>query len=327
MHEYIDLHCDTLMTAFEERVHTIAETPRMVSLELLRKAHCAAQVFAVFLPPDEEFETADAYLGYNAESYADYLINVFRQSLLDYPDELVHLKSFSDYTKARTEKRTAALLSFEDGRLIRGSHERLSEYFKEGFRLITLTWNGDNCFGHPHSQDPEKMGLGLTAFGREAVQQMQELGMIVDVSHLSDGGFDDVADILKGPFAASHSNCRSLSPHTRNLDDKRLRIMAEHGGVCGLNFCNLFLNADMSSDKAPLETLVAHVLHMIKVGGTDLPCLGTDFDGISRNVELPDPTHLERLFHALQKAGLSEGQLEKFARGNVERLFRDVLPG
>ena len=127
----------------------------------------------------------------------------------------------------------SAFLTIENGSLIDGKMDKIREIYDLGVRLVTLTWNDDNCLGHCHSQKPEEMSRGLTGFGKEAVRYMQELGILVDVSHLSDGGFRDVAEASRRsgvPFVASHSNCRALAPATRNLTDAMIRELAECGG-------------------------------------------------------------------------------------------------
>lgn len=106
--------------------------------------------------------------------------------------------------------KVSAFLTVENGCIVDGKMERIDKLYQMGVRLITLTWNDDNCFGHPHAKEAERMRLGLTPFGRKAVTYMAELGILVDVSHLSDGGFYDVAELVRGPFVASHSNCRNL---------------------------------------------------------------------------------------------------------------------
>ena len=203
--------------------------------------------------------------------------------------------------------------------------ERIDKLYQMGVRLITLTWNDDNCFGHSHAKDAGRMQLGLTPFGKEAVTYMTERGILVDVSHLSDGGFYDVAELVKGPFVASHSNCRELAPATRNLTDDMIRILAEHGGVCGLNFYPPFLNTDPVDKVSRIERMCEHVKHLVNVGGIECVGIGTDFDGIEGNLEIADCMEMEKLFDALQKTGFSEDALEKIAYKNVERVIREVM--
>jgi membrane dipeptidase len=181
--------------------------------------------------------------------------------------------------------------------------------------------NIPNCFGYPNS--PDFQHQGLTAFGKEAVIHMQELGMLVDVSHLSDQGFWDVADCTSKPFIASHSNCREVCGLLRNLDDDMIRTLANRGGIAGLNFCPDLTIKNATHCNA--DDLAKHVCHLLQVGGEDCIALGTDFDGIGGTVEVDSPTKMPLLFHALKKQGLTERQLDKFAWGNAMRVLKETL--
>ena len=130
--------------------------------------------------------------------------------------------------------------------------------YDRGVRMIALTWNYENSIGFPNSADPE-LHASNSPFGFEVVERMGELGMIVDVSHLSEGGFFDVAEAVKGPFAASHSCARALCGHSRNLTDRQLRVLGDHGGVCGVNFYSSFSHRDrLHSDR---RYPAAHGIH------------------------------------------------------------------
>jgi membrane dipeptidase len=237
--------------------------------------------------------------------------------------------SAEDVEQYRKAGKMSGLLTFEDGRPVDGKIENLERWYKEGIRLITLTWNGDNCFGYPNSDDKALMEKGLKPFGKEAVRRMNDLGIIVDVSHLSDGGFWDAAalsKISKKPFVASHSNCRSLSPHKRNLTDEMIKALADSGGVAGLNYCPAFLNADTECKDSTLENISAHTRHLIKCGGSGCAALGSDFDGISGNLEIGSVDKVSLIFDRLREDGLSEDDIEKIAWKNALRVMKDCIP-
>src|SRR5699024_2775635 len=160
---------------------------------------------------------------------------------------------------------------------------------------------------------------GLKTFGKDAIEYMNHLGMIIDVSHLSDGGFYDVAKISKKPFIASHSNSRTLSPHQRNMTDEMIKILAEKGGVMGLNFAPQFLNEDISIRDSKIELMVKHLNYMKNIGGEDVIALGSDFDGIGGNLELDSSDKMYLLFDALRVDGWSERLIEKLAYKNALR--------
>ena len=216
-------------------------------------------------------------------------------------------------------------MTVEDGRMVQGRMDRLLFLYEQGVRAIALTWNYANCFGYPNSKEPEIMSKGLTDFGIEAIGEMNRLGIMVDVSHLSDGGFMDVARYSTKPFIASHSNCRELTVHPRNLTDEMIRILSEKGGVAGLNFCPDFVVPRGAQPDSTVGYLASHVLYMLKVGGEDCIALGTDFDGVGGHLEISHPTQMERLFDALHKKGLTQRQLDKFASGNVLRVMKECV--
>lgn len=227
----------------------------------------------------------------------------------------------SDIERAKAQGKIAAFLTIEEGSALEGRVERLREFYDDGVRLLTLTWNYPNELGYPNIgyRDAEK---GLTQAGREAVCEMERLGMIVDVSHLSDRGFYDVADMMKRPFIASHSNARAVTDHPRNLTDDMIRRIAQAGGVIGLNFANLFLG---TSPISRITDMVRHAQYIYRVGGAEVLALGTDFDGIDPQVEIGDVSQLPRLWDALLRAGFSAKEIERMQSGNVRRVLRDCL--
>lgn len=217
----------------------------------------------------------------------------------------------------------SAFLTVEDGRLLDGALSNVDRLYALGVRLVTLTWNNPNCLGFPHSADGEKMAMGLTAFGRQAVQAMQDSGIVVDVSHLSDGGFWDVLEVSRRPVVASHSNARAVCSHSRNLSDEMIRALADQGGASGLN-----LSPEMlcdTADKSRIADMVRHVQHFINVGGEDFPMIGTDFDGIHGDLEISSCAQMPKLFEALKMAGLTQTQLEKLAYRNALRIIKEAM--
>lgn len=168
---------------------------------------------------------------------------------------------------------------------------------------------------------------GLTEKGREFVAQMEQLGMIIDVSHLSDAGFFDVLAETKKPFVASHSNARQVCGCVRNLSDEMIRRLSERGGCMGLNFCADFLREVPVGTENPgkIEDIVRHARHIVRVGGIDVLGLGSDFDGIDTHKELPGAQSMALLWDALHKAGFTQAQLDKVFYGNVLRVYEEAL--
>ncbi len=322
---YIDMHCDSLEKALCAHREDLGSMPEIsVDAKRLAEAGAYAQFFACFL---HQGDTPEWYGLTEMPDHWDLFLmmrELFFRTVERTPG-LAFCGSARDYEANRKNGFVSALLTVENGYLVQGEPERLRELRKLGVRLISLTWNDANCFGAPNSADPAVMAQGLTPFGLEAVPFMNELGLIVDVSHLSDGGFWDVCRVAKKPFVASHSNCRALSPHQRNLTDEMIRALAERGGIAGLNFCPAFLLPAGTGRESRVEDMCRHVLHLLRVGGEDVIALGTDFDGIGGSLEIASCTELPRLFDALLRAGLTERQLDKFMHGNAERVLRDCL--
>ena len=163
----------------------------------------------------------------------------------------------------------------------------------------------------------------LKPFGIEIVERMNDLGIIVDVSHLSDGGLWDVLKHSKKPVIASHSNARALCDHQRNLTDEMIRALAEKGGVSGINFYPYFLN---ESGKANIDDLIRHIEHMYYVGGEDFVAMGTDFDGFNDGeLDIKHLGQINYLYEALKKRKFNDSQIEKFWNKNAMRIIKEVL--
>ena len=168
------------------------------------------------------------------------------------------------------------------------------------------------------------MEKGLTDFGIWTVERMNELGMIVDVSHLSDGGFRDCIRYSSFPVTASHSNARSLCRHPRNLSDEMLRALGENGGAAGLNFYSEFLREKSGASPADIAE---HTAWMIRKGGEDTVALGTDFDGFAQDslpAGIQGVQDMEKVWDAMRKKGITPRQIDKIAYGNIMRVMRTV---
>ncbi len=320
--KFVDMHCDTLtkVKRWPEKGDLLKNT-MSVDYTRLMEHERALQFFACFVFLDM-FENRNPELAY---AYTCDVFDFYKQQLAANKDSVMAVKTWNDVCAVMdgSVKKVGSLLTVEEGAMINGKMERLEQFFEEGVRLLTLTWNFDNCFGHPNSDDPDKMKLGLTPFGFEAIERMQELGMIVDVSHLSDGGFWDVVQTVKKPFIASHSNARAICNHRRNLTDDMLKAMANHGGVTGLNLCPAFMDEKNGST---IDAMVRHILHIINVAGEDVMAIGSDFDGISGDLEIDSTHQFYKLTDALGAQHVSERVIDKIMHENVLRVLKEVLP-
>lgn len=322
---YIDMHCDTLMRAYMEKKNSIYELPElMLDVKRLTEGGASAQFFAMFMLPQslresmrEDFPEDGAYI--------EALLSVYEKTLAEQETSIGKCTSYGEYLKNKEAGKISAILSVEDGRVVDGNMEKLKWLRERGVRMMAPLWNYENCFGFPNSDDITVMQKGLTAFGKEAIAVMNDLGMIIDVSHMSDGGFWDVVHLTKKPFAASHSNCRSLAPHRRNLTDEMIHALADKGGVMGLNFYGPFLNAEATDKKSCIPQMIRHLKHMINVGGSELPAIGTDFDGMDGEFEIEECSKMQLLFEAIEREGFTTGQIEKIAYKNAERVIKEVF--
>jgi membrane dipeptidase len=220
----------------------------------------------------------------------------------------------------------AAVLHLEGAEPIGAGLEELEPLYELGLRSLGVAWSRPNAFGHgvpfkfPGSPD---QGPGLTEAGSALVRACNELGIVVDVSHLNERGFWDVAETSDAPLVASHSNAHALCESPRNLTDDQLRAIGESGGLVGINFCVAFVREDGADDPdTPLSAIAAHAAYVAEVAGVDAVGLGSDFDGATMPNALPDAAHLPDLLDALREVGFSEGELGAIALGNWRRVLR-----
>lgn len=326
----IDMHCDTLTQANMHFRHDIYKLPlEQLDVKKLRKGGARAQFFAICLPNLKTVQRMG--LLYEGDwKHIRRLAGILYHTCALHPDEIAMCKSADDLARNTAEGKISAVLTIEDGRELDGDLSRLKLYHKLGVRLVTLTWNYANSLGFPNMQGTrfpteKEMLRGLTSFGKDAVEEMNRLGILVDVSHLSDGGFWDVADVSKKPFVASHSNCRALCSHPRNLTDQMIRKLALAGGIVGLNQNPPFLRDGLAA--GTIEDCVRHLRHLADVGGIDCAALGSDFDGCRRSarLSLKGPQDYPLLADRLAKNGFSQDDIEKIFYRNVERVLYETL--
>lgn len=307
----IDLHCDTIMQLLDHPDSgDLYRNTWKIDIEKLQKAHSKVQDFALFINLGE---TNDPYGRYEE------MRNLCTTQIHLYGEHIQHVLSYQDVESVYESDKIGALMSIEEGGVLGGDLDKLNQAYQDGVRLITLTWNYPNGLGEPHCGEQHKK---LTPKGIEFVEAMQDLGIVVDCSHLNDAGTEQLGDILDVPFVASHSNAREVTAHTRNLPDNLIKLIANKGGVIGLNFAQSFLG---TSPVSRIDDIVKHGLYLINKGGEDVVALGTDFDGIKPNTEIKDASEMYRLYDAFKEAGLSVEQCEKLFWKNADRLLKEIL--
>ncbi|MBA3491300.1 MAG: membrane dipeptidase [Rubrobacteraceae bacterium] len=225
----------------------------------------------------------------------------------------------------------AAILHFEGAENLGPDPGALEEYCRVGLRSLGLVWSRPNTYAHgvpfrfPSSPDT---GPGLTGAGKELVRECNRLGVLVDLSHLNERGFWDVAGLSEAPLVATHSNAHALCPASRNLTDRQLDAIRDSDGMVGVNFAVAFLREDGGeSDNTPLETVVRHVDYLVERVGIDRVGFGSDFDGAKVPEGIGDVSGLPELLAALRASGYDEPALEKLAHGNWIRALRATWRG
>lgn len=221
------------------------------------------------------------------------------------------LKQVDDPAQAK-EGEHSFMLSVEGGEVFEKDLSTIAYWREKGVRMAALVWNNENRIGFPAKGGSTQ---GLTDYGIQAVKEMQRLGIAVDTSHLNEAGFYDLFAKTNLPPMASHSCCRALCDHPRNLTDEQLRLMIREGSYVGMNFYPWFLS---NEGKADLQRVVEHIDHICQLGGADIVGFGSDFDGIERYPEdLRHPGEMENLLRALRDYGYNEDAIEKIAGQNL----------
>ncbi len=327
-----DLHCDTLSelryARLEGRDLSFAENNLHVDLKKLQQGDYFLQCFAAFIN-----------LGrtqYDPLVTALEEIDIFHALMQEYSAYIAPVYTAADIQANFAAGKLSALLTVEEAGCCKGNLAILRQMYALGVRMMSLTWNHPNEIANPNvaPTNAERVWpckpnteTGLTEQGYAFVAEMERLKMIVDVSHLSDKGFWDVISCTKRPFAASHSNCRALSPHCRNLTDEMIVALANRGGIAGLNYCASFV--DHQENEEDCENTVAliakHASHFKKIGGMDMIALGSDFDGIGKMQEMKHCGDMPMLERALRAEGFSETEVEAIFYRNAMRFFTENL--
>ena len=328
----IDLHCDTLtaltaedrdrlaalrdpsrrdealaaLTSRAPETNTLDLPGRHFSLSALPEGVRWCQCCAIFIPDDLREGEAVAY-------YDLHRRNFYRQ-MEALSCQVSPCRTAADIEAAWAAGKTAAILTVENGSALAGRLDRVGTLARDGVRMLTLTWNGENELGSGNVTDH-----GLSDLGREAVRELERAGILIDVSHLNDRGFDDLLKVAEKPFVASHSNARAVCGHRRNLTDEQIREMVRRGCLIGLNFYNAFLRED--GCPGTLDDLWRHTAHFLELGAEGSLALGSDADG----ADLPPCLNSSRAFAGLYQyfldRGLSPDQADRILWKNALRFF------
>lgn len=310
----IDSHADILYRMGHEALDFYDEqSPLHLSHQHMMKAGIDLQVFATFIDPSLR---GSEQLMPVLDSLHRFHTKVEQNGVIRPIYDRAGLRSVQDGTLAR-----GALLSLEGAECLAGRISVLYALFSLGIRMIGLTWNHANSLADGVG---ESRGAGLTRFGKEVVEHMQALGMVVDVSHLSEKGVWDVVQLAKAPIIASHSNAKAVFDHRRNLSDTQIELIANTGGIIGITFVPGFIT---SHDEVTMDDLVRHTEHMLRIAGPQAVALGSDFDGIEKTMkDLKNGSDYPQWLARLESEfGLDV--MVQIAGANMFRVLETVLPG
>jgi len=285
-----------------------------IHIDFLRLSEfdAAVQVFAAWCPGryiDEVFE------------YTNLMFDLLESEIQKHGDLIEIALNLDDIRRIGSQGKISAILAIEGGEALAGKIENLDHFYNRGVRILAPTWNRENELGFSHANNSTG---GLKPFGIECIKRMDELGMIIDVSHLNEAGFRDVHSIGTRPYMASHSNVYSILQHSRNLKDEQILAIVERGGIIGFNMYRPFVSADKT---AGMTDIMAHFKHFIEIGAGNHIGLGCDFDGID---EMPagitDVLSLKALAEELAKE-FDDDISFKIMEGNFYDFFKRYFEG
>ena len=308
----IDAHCDVITKIMRTNEELYANSCH-VDLQRLKKYKGFVLFFAAFVSPN--------YYPNNAYQRCMDIIKNFEAQTEKNKEHITLVKEYKHIAEAVKQGKIAAVLTIENGAALEGDIKKLDEFYELGVRSISLTWNGSNQIACGVGGD--NLEDGLTPFGFDVVKRMNELGMLVDVSHINEAGFWDVINTSDSPIIASHSNAKNLCSHQRNLTDDQFKALIKNNGVTGINLCPPFLN---ESGTADINDILRHIEHFMSLGGENNIGIGADFDGISSTPkDINGVECLNIIFEALLRRNYTEEQIHKIAGLNFLQVLRQAL--
>ncbi len=249
-----------------------------------------------------------------------HMLDIFYSECLKNEDSIAPATSHKEIMKTLDQGKTAALLSIEGADVLEGNLGVLRIFYRLGVRMVGLVHSLRNQLADGVTDS--RTGGGLSEFGVKVVEELNRLGILIDVSHLNDAGFWDLIEVSTEPIMASHSNSRAVCGHARNLTDDQIRALADKGGVMGINFSPSFIHPT----RADVAGVVDHIDHIVKLVGVDYVGLGSDFDGIRGTpIGLEDASKMPNITSELVQRGYTEEDIRKILGENHLRLFKDIV--
>ena len=310
-----DGHCDTILEVMNhKRSLEKKSTTGHLDIPRMKEGGVDVQFFAIFIE--------DIYKPERSLKRTLQLIDCFYKEIEKNQDDISLVTNYNQIEEVNRAGKIAAILSVEGGEALEGDLGALRVLYKLGVRLLTLTWNQRNQIADGIWES--RAGSGLTEFGIKVIDEMNDLGMLIDVSHLSETGFWDVVKRSKTPIVASHSNCYALCPHLRNLKDEQIKALVDKGGVIGITFVPNFLTQEKR--KTIVKDVVTHIDYLVEKAGIDGVGLGSDFDGTDDlPLGLEGVDKIPNITKELLDRGYKEREIEKILGGNFLRVFKKVV--
>lgn len=308
MYKFVDLHCDTITKALDNN-ENIFENNLHIDINKLNKFISPTQIFAIWLKKEKQKK---------AFENTNIAIDFFEKELEKYKKYIKKTVTFDDIMQNNNENKISAILSIEGAESIENNIDNIYLFNARGVQIMTLCWNYENNVGYGAKCHATS---GLKPFGRDVIRCMNDINMIVDVSHLNEACFWDTYKISKKPFIATHSNSYSVCENVRNLKDNQLRAIKDVGGIVGINLYPPFLTNDNFADE---HNVLEHIEHMIKILGEDKICLGADFDGIDDTLKnMKNVIDYKNLFDKIKKTYGNE-ILKKICYENFYKFYKKV---
>lgn len=328
----LDTHCDTPMF-FHQGVNFLTRDPRIkVDLHKMTEGHLDATTMVCYLPqpttehnggPESHRDKTFADLvHFNIDSpkqYADFIFDEIAHFVEQKPNYLAFARTPDDIRRNKEAGKKSIVLGIENGLALEGEISNVEHFVKRGITYITLCHNGDNDICD--SARGNNTHHGVSQFGAQVIGEMNRLGVMVDLSHAAEQSFYDAIDISATPIVCSHSNCRALCDHPRNLTDDQLRALAKAGGLAHITCYPGFLQ---KSGEATILDAVAHLHHAIDIMGIDHVGIGTDFDGDGGVPGINDASEVINFTIQLLRQRYSEDDIRKIWGGNWLRLMSQV---
>lgn len=311
-----DCHCDTLTELYNKNA-SLYENEQHFDIKRQIALGGGLQFCAIYVP-------TEVFRYQGGLRYTLCLLDKYNQEIKKLHEngiDVLQVRTAEDAGNILNHK-AATLLAIEEGGAIDGSLEALRCLYELGVRAMTLTWSNRNDIADGINE--EATGSGLTLFGKQVVAEMNRLGMLVDVSHISTAGFWSVIETSTKPIIATHSNAKSLCAHPRNLNDEQIKALAQNGGLAGITFAGQFLEEDWRN--ACIESVYKHIDYMLNlIGNDDHIGFGSDFDGISHPpYNIQGVQDYKPLIEYLSKY-YSDETINKITHQNVINILQMVL--